>query len=102
VTFEAGERVRVLPSGKPGHVRTPAYLKGKVGWVESLIGAFPNPEELAYGHSGLPERPLYKVGFRQIDLWDSYTGPPKTTSTPTSTNTGWSLKGELRERPSLA
>ena len=75
MTFEAGERVRVLPSGKPGHVRTPAYLKGKVGWVESLIGAFPNPEELAYGHSGLPERPLYKVGFRQIDLWDSYTGP---------------------------
>ena len=30
---------------KPGHVRTPGYLKGKIGWVESLIGAFPNPEE---------------------------------------------------------
>jgi hypothetical protein len=75
VTFEPGERVRVLPSEKPGHVRTPAYLKGKVGWVESLIGAFPNPEELAYGHSGLPERPLYKVGFRQTDLWKDYRGP---------------------------
>ena len=49
VTFEPGDRVRVLPSEKPGHVRTPAYLKGKTGWVESLIGAFPNPEEIAYG-----------------------------------------------------
>ena len=40
-----------------------------------MIGAFPNPEELAYGLSGLPERPLYKVGFRQTDLWDDYEGP---------------------------
>jgi hypothetical protein len=75
VTFEPGERIRVLPSEKPGHVRTPAYLKGKAGWVESLIGEFSNPEELAYGHSGLPERPLYRVGFRQTDLWEGYRGP---------------------------
>jgi hypothetical protein len=74
VTFEPGDRVRVVPSEKPGHVRTPAYLKGKAGWVESLIGAFPNPEDLAYGLSGLPQRPLYKVGFRQTDLWDDYEG----------------------------
>jgi hypothetical protein len=74
VTFEPGDRVRVVHSEKPGHVRTPAYLKGKAGWVESLIGAFPNPEDLAYGLSGLPERPLYTVGFRQTDLWDDYEG----------------------------
>src|SRR5215217_4067144 len=36
--------------------------------------AIENLEELAYGLSGLPQRPLYKVGFRQIDLWDAYTG----------------------------
>ena len=75
MTFEPGDRVRVLPAKKPGHVRTPAYLKGKAGWVESLIGEFPNPEELAYGHSGLPERSLYRVGFRQTDLWEVYRGP---------------------------
>jgi hypothetical protein len=75
VTFERGERVRVLPSEKPGHVRTPAYLKGKIGWVESLIGAFPNPEEISYGLSGLPAKRLYKVGFRQADLWEDYRGP---------------------------
>jgi hypothetical protein len=73
--YEPGDRVRVLPSEKPGHVRTPDYLKGKDGWVEALIGAFPNPEDLAYGLSGLPQRNLYKVGFRQADLWDGYEGP---------------------------
>ena len=75
MTYEAGDRVRILPSEQPGHVRTPDYLKGKTGWIESLIGEFPNPEELAYGLSGRPERALYKVGFRQADLWDDYEGP---------------------------
>jgi hypothetical protein len=75
VTFEPDDRVRVLPAEKPGHVRTPGYLKGKSGWVEAVLGEFPNPEELAYGFSGRPERPLYKVGFRQADLWDDYDGP---------------------------
>jgi hypothetical protein len=56
-------------------VLTPGYLKGKRGRVESVLGAFPNPEDLAYGLSGLPERSLYRVGFRQADLWDDYEGP---------------------------
>jgi hypothetical protein len=73
--FEPGDRVKVRPAGKPGHVRTPEYLKGRVGWVELVLGEFRNPEDLAYGLSGLPERPLYKVGFRQADLWDGYEGP---------------------------
>ena len=72
--FEPGERVRVRPADKPGHVRTPEYLKGKTGRVESVLGEFRNPEDLAYGLSGLPERPLYKVGFRQADLWSDYEG----------------------------
>ena len=41
----------------------------------AAIGPFPNPEDLAYGHSGLPARTLYKVGFRQADLWEEYEGP---------------------------
>ena len=64
MTFEPGNRVRVRDSEKPGHVRTPGYLKGKTGRVESVLGEFPNPEDLAYGLSGLPERFLYKVSFR--------------------------------------
>ena len=75
VTYEPGDRVRVVPAEKPGHVRTPSYLKGKSGWVEAVIGPFPNPEDLAYGLSGRPEKNLYKVGFKQEDLWDDYEGP---------------------------
>ena len=58
MTYSPGDHVRVLSSEKPGHVRTPGYLKGKSGWIEAVIGPFPNPEDLAYGLSGLPERNL--------------------------------------------
>ncbi len=75
MAFEPGDLVRVRPAGKPGHVRTPGYLKGKTGRVEGALGSFRNPEDLAYGLSGRPERPLYKVGFLQADLWESYGGP---------------------------
>jgi nitrile hydratase len=74
-TFEPGDRVRVRPADKPGHVRTPAYLRGKAGWVDSTLGEFRNPEDLAYGLCGAPERHLYKVGFRQADVWSDYEGP---------------------------
>jgi hypothetical protein len=40
-----------------------------------VLGEFSNPEDLAYGLSGLPERPLYEIGFRQVDLWEDYEGP---------------------------
>jgi len=72
--FAPGDRVRVRPAGKPGHVRTPGYLKGHSGWIEGVIGHFPSPEDLAYGLSGQPKRPLYRVGFRQADLWEDYAG----------------------------
>ena len=73
--FEPGERVRIRSADKPGHVRTPEYLKGKTGRVEAVLGEFRSPEDLAYGLSGIPERPLYKVSFRQADLWSDYEGP---------------------------
>ena len=73
--FGPGERVRVRSEDRPGHVRTPGYVRGRTGRVESVLGEFRNPETLAYGESGLPERPLYKVSFRQVDLWDEYRGP---------------------------
>ena len=73
--FAPGDPVRVRPGAKPGHVRTPDYLKGKPGRVESVLGRYPNPEDLAYGLSGEPERLLYKVGFRQDALWADYEGP---------------------------
>lgn len=75
--FAPGDAIRVLPMQKPGHVRTPDYVKGRPGWISSVLGEFPNPETLAYGGHGLPEVPLYRVGFRQTDLWENYDGSPE-------------------------
>ena len=63
--FASGERVRVLAHTIAGHCRTPLYLKGKVGEVIELAGAWRNPESLAYHKPGLPKRNLYRVRFRQ-------------------------------------
>jgi nitrile hydratase len=65
----------VRPGAKPGHVCTPDYLKWNPGRVEAVLGRYRNPEDLAYGLSGSPERVLYKVGFRQDALWPDYEGP---------------------------
>ncbi|MGB8840419.1 MAG: SH3-like domain-containing protein, partial [Aliidongia sp.] len=58
----------------PGHIRTPFYSRGQAGRIERLCGAFPNPEELAYNRPGLPRQPLYRVRFRQCQLWPDYAG----------------------------
>ncbi len=75
--FRPGDAVRVLDVEKEGHVRTPGYTKGKPGWIAEVLGAFPNPEGLAYGGDGLPEMPLYKVGFWLADLWEGYHRSPE-------------------------
>jgi nitrile hydratase len=72
--FGIGQPVRVRAGYPPGHVRTPHYLRGRRGVVESIVGHFANPEELAYGRDGLPRRALYRVRFRQSELWPDYTG----------------------------
>ncbi|MEM9795454.1 MAG: SH3-like domain-containing protein [Pseudomonadota bacterium] len=61
----------------PGHVRTPAYLRGHIGAVERVLGPFPNPEELAYGRDSAPLQ-LYRVRFRLGDLWDGAEAPEDT------------------------
>jgi len=62
------ERVRVRAMMPPGHVRTPAYLRGRTGVIERRLGDFANPEQLAYG---LPaeRRPLYRVRFTMAEIW---------------------------------
>ncbi len=72
--YSPGDRVRVRQAYPPGHIRTPHYIRGKEGEIAAVLGAFPNPEELAYGRDGLPEIALYQVRFRQADIWPEYTG----------------------------
>ena len=73
--FEVGERVAVKRSFPPGHRRTPYYIRGKRGVIERICGTFPNPEELAYGFDGEPKRVLYRVRFKQKEVWPEYDGP---------------------------
>jgi nitrile hydratase subunit beta len=79
VQFKPGARVRVRRTAPPGHIRTPWYIRGQIGEIERLCGAFANPEELAYNRSGLPAQPLYRVRFCQQELWPDYAGAPRDT-----------------------
>jgi nitrile hydratase subunit beta len=77
--FRPGARVAVRFAAPPGHIRTPWYIRGKAGEIERLCGAFPNPEELAYNRPGLPAEPLYRVRFRQREIWPDYAGAAEDT-----------------------
>jgi nitrile hydratase len=67
--FRPGDTVRVRTWDPPGHVRTPFYTRGRRGVVLALAAVHPNPEELAYGRSGLPAQPVYRVAFSHAELW---------------------------------
>ena len=67
--------MRVAARPSLGHCRTPWYLRGKTGVVAEVHGPFRNPELLAYHKPGLPTLALYKVRFRQSEMWNEYAGP---------------------------
>ncbi len=70
--FAPGARVRVRddwPEARgPAHVRTPHYLRGASGRVVRRLGAFPNPEDLAFGRVAATV-PLYHVAFSPQAIW---------------------------------
>jgi nitrile hydratase subunit beta len=81
--YRVGQRVRVAARPHQGHHRTPGYVKGETGEVVRLHGSFTNPETRAYGDEGLPEQPLYLVGFRRpgnetvfLDLYEHWLEEP--------------------------
>lgn len=77
--FQTGDHVRILDIGKPGHVRIPHFVRSRIGVIERYCGAYPNPEDLAYGLPGLPEVDLYRVHLAQPALWTDYGGAPHDT-----------------------
>jgi hypothetical protein len=70
--FEPGAPVRVRDAWPERfgavHQRTPHYLHGHAGRVVRRLGAFPNPEGLAFGGPA-PVVPLYHVAFDTAALW---------------------------------
>ena len=73
--FKAGDRVTVKFEDRPGHLRTPWYIRGKSGWIERVYGDFRNPELLAFGKDGLPKKTLYLVAFNHAEVWRKPAGP---------------------------
>lgn len=75
--FASGDPVRVrddwpearaAATGQRVHIRTPHFLRGASGTVECALGAFPNPEDLAFARPA-EQRPLYQVKFAHRDLF---------------------------------
>lgn len=70
--------VRVRPDMPPGHIRTPAYLRGKTGQIERTLGPFGNPEQLAYRIKA-ETLALLRVRFLMRDIWGADAENPNDT-----------------------
>ncbi len=74
--FAPGDRVRIDDRDPRAHNRVPRYVRGRVGVIERVCGAFGQPELLAYGGDGAPLQTLYRVHLKQTDMWPRYTESP--------------------------
>ena len=66
--FVAGDRVRVKGDHVAGHVRMPAYIRGRTGVVGGVSPAYPFPDAHAHGVAA-DDEPTYDVRFRADELW---------------------------------
>ena len=72
--FQAGDRVRVKEDYVAGHIRMPAYIRGKTGVVVAETPVYPFPDASAHGVKAADE-PTYDVQFRSADLWPNDADP---------------------------
>ena len=66
--FKLQDLVQVKTDVVPGHVRVPAYVRGKTGVVVGVSPPYPFPDAHAHGVAAADE-PTYDVRFRSEDLW---------------------------------
>ena len=69
-----GDAVRVRGDHVPGHVRMPAYIRGKRGVVVGISPAYPFPDAHAHGVAADAE-PTYDVRFASTELWPDSAEP---------------------------
>ncbi len=72
--FKPGDRVRVGTDQVPGHVRLPAYIRGKTGVVVGESPAYPFPDAHAHGVQA-DDEPTFDVRFSATDLWPNSADP---------------------------
>ena len=66
--FRVGDRVVVRGDHVAGHVRMPAYIRGKHGVVVGESPAYPFPDAHAHGVAA-DDEPTYDVRFAAAELW---------------------------------
>ena len=73
-TLAIGDTVRVRGDHVPGHVRMPAYIRGKRGVVVGISPAYPFPDAHAHGVEA-DDEPTYDVRFVSTELWPDAAEP---------------------------
>jgi nitrile hydratase len=69
-SFEIGDRVTVRDEYVAGHIRMPAYVRGKQGVVRHrTTQTWPFPDSIGHGDASAVHQPTYHVEFRTQDLW---------------------------------
>lgn len=68
--FEVGDRVVVRDEYVTGHIRMPAYVRGKQGVVlHRTTERWPLPDTIGHGDRSAVHQPTYHVRFAVQDLW---------------------------------
>lgn len=75
--FAVGDRVRAVNVHVAGHTRLPRYVRGHIGTVEAVRGAFVFPDANAHGTGPDPQW-CYTVVFDAAELWGSSADPRST------------------------
>ncbi|MEM7079031.1 MAG: nitrile hydratase subunit beta [Pseudomonadota bacterium] len=70
--FVEGDQVLTATHTKPGHTRLPAYVRGRVGRVVAVHGAWVYPDDNAHAR-GDEGQHLYTVEFSAAELWGADT-----------------------------
>lgn len=67
--FVPGDRVITRALDPDHHTRLPRYVRGHVGEVVEVQGAWPLPDDRAQGSPAPWVEPVYTVRFSAADLW---------------------------------
>ncbi|PZU01682.1 MAG: nitrile hydratase subunit beta [Gordonia sp. (in: high G+C Gram-positive bacteria)] len=74
--FAVGDRVLVRELPVLLYTRTPEYVRGAHGRIESVAYESPAPEDETWGREDAKPEWFYVVGFEMAELWEGYTGTP--------------------------
>lgn len=66
--LQVGDQVRVRDMFVGGHIRMPAYVRGKTGRIVGVSPEYPFPDAAGHGLAS-PKQRTFDVSFNSRDLW---------------------------------